>query len=119
MAWDIEATDEFAAWYKRQPEPLRDAIYAKVELLEEHGPRLGRPHADTISKVSCHGNMKELRVQHRGDAYRILFAFDPRSVGILLVGGRKPDNRWYKKAVPAADKLYDTYIRELKQEGLL
>ena len=63
--------------------------------------------------------MKELRIQHGGDAYRVLFAFDPRRVGILLLGGRKPDNKWYKRAVPAADKLYDTYLHEIHREGLI
>jgi len=88
-------------------------------LLEERGPSLGRPHVDTLAKQSRHSNLKELRIEHRGDAYRVLFAFDPRRVGVLLLGGRKPDQKWYKTAVPAADKLYDRYLEELKREGLI
>lgn len=44
-------------------------------------------------------HMRELRIQHRGDPYRVLYAFDPRRVGgILLIGGTKGgDNRWYEK----------------------
>ena len=30
--------------------------------------------------------MRELRVQHRGNPLRILYAFDPRRVAILLLG---------------------------------
>lgn len=64
--------------------------------------------------------MKELRVQYAGDPYRILFAFDPRRTAILLFGGNKTgDDRWYDKMVPIADRLYDEYLKELKDEGLI
>ena len=119
MAWQAEVTDEFAAWYKSLPEELQDAIAAKVELLEQYGPYLRRPHADSLAKMSKYLNMKELIVQHGGDAYRIIFAFDPRRVAILLLGDRKPDDRWYKDAVPLADRLYGEHLRTLREEGLL
>ena len=119
MAWQVEVTDEFKAWYADQPEPVQNAIAAKVALLEEHGPHLGRPHAETLAKQSQHPNMKELRVQCSGDAYRVLFAFDHRRVAVLLMGDRKPDDGWYKKAVPRADKLYATLLKELSEEGHL
>jgi hypothetical protein len=52
--------------------------------------------------------MRELRVQHQGRPYRVLYAFDPRRVAILLIGGDKTGNdRWYEKFVPRADRLYD------------
>jgi hypothetical protein len=48
--------------------------------------------------------MRELRVQHQGRPYRILYVFDPRRVAILLLGGDKTgDDRWYEKNVPLAD----------------
>ena len=116
MAWEIEFTDEFGEWWITLTEKEQGAIDASVKLLEEFGPGLGRPHADSLSKMSKHANMKELRVQIAGDAYRILFAFDPRRVGILLMGARKADQKWYKDAVPKADALYDDHLR-LLQEG--
>lgn len=61
--------------------------------------------------------MKELRIAYRGDAYRVLFAFDPRQIGVLLLGGRKPDRKWHKKALPAADKLYDEHLAQILSEG--
>jgi hypothetical protein len=33
--------------------------------------------------------MKELRVQHEGHSYRILFAFDPQRNAYLILGGDK------------------------------
>ncbi len=119
MAWELEATDEFQGWWKSLSDDEKVAVDAKIRLLEDFGPALPRPHADTLSKMSKHANMKELRIQHAGDAYRVLFAFDPRRVGILLLGGRKADQRWYKSAVPKADALYEEYLNELREEGLL
>ena len=64
--------------------------------------------------------MRELRVQHKGEPYRILYAFDPRRVAILLLGGSKGGNdRWYSENIPIADKLYDEHLEELKKERLL
>jgi hypothetical protein len=64
--------------------------------------------------------MRELRIQHKGRPYRVLYAFDPRRTAILLLGGDKTGNDdWYRENVPIADRLYDEYIDELKQEGLL
>jgi hypothetical protein len=64
--------------------------------------------------------MKELRIQHRGQPYRVLFAFDPRRVAILLIGGGKRGKaRWYREFVPVADRLYDEHLETLRSEGLL
>ncbi len=64
--------------------------------------------------------MRELRVQHQGEPYRILYAFDPRRVAILLIGGKKTGaNRWYDEYIPKADQLYDEHLQLLKKEGLL
>lgn len=50
----------------------------------------------------------------------MLYAFDPRRVAILVIGGCKTgNNRWYKEYVPVAEKLYDEHLRGLKREGLL
>lgn len=54
-------------------------------------------------------------------ALRVLFMFDPRRQAILLLGGDKSGawNDWYEWAIPAADDLYDDYLDELRQEGLI
>jgi hypothetical protein len=63
--------------------------------------------------------MRELRVQNGGRPLRVFYAFDPRSA-ILLIGGDKTgDNRFYERMVPVADDLYDTYIEEIRKEGLI
>jgi hypothetical protein len=64
--------------------------------------------------------MRELRIQHAGEPYRVLYAFDPRRAAILLIGGNKTgDDRWYEKYVPIGDRLYEQHIDTLKKEGLI
>lgn len=116
--WSIEITDEFEAWWLTLDIAEQESITASIELLEEEGPSLGRPHADTV-KGSKHASMKELRTQCRGKPIRSFFAFDRRSA-ILLIGGDKTgDARFYQRMIPIADKLYDSYLAELRKEGLI
>ena len=119
MAWEVEYTEQFLAWWDELTEPERIAITAAVALLQEKGPALTRPYVDTLSKDSQYPNMKELRLQHAGRPYRIMFAFDPRQSVILLIGGVKSGKGWTAKMVAAADKVYSQYLRELKKEGLI
>lgn len=85
-------------------------------LLQKLGPSLPRIQADLIHS-SRHANMKELRIQHSGRPYRVLFAFDPRRCAILLIGGDKTGNkRWYEDFVPVAVGPYDQHLEALKKE---
>jgi hypothetical protein len=118
MEWSIEVTDEFREWFANLGRAEKIAIARKVDILEEVGPVLGRPDVDTV-KGSRFPNMEELRVQYGGQPYRILFAFDPRQTGILLIGGRKGPKSWYTKTIALADSIYARYLEELKKEGLL
>jgi hypothetical protein len=64
--------------------------------------------------------MKELRVQHDGDPYRILFVFDPQRQAVLLIGGNKrADKRWYEKNIPLAERRYIEYLEETKNGEFL
>lgn len=115
--WEVEYTDELGVWWGSLTESEQESVDVSVRLLEEKGPNLGFPHTSGIGG-SRHSHMRELRVQHQGRPYRILFAFDPRRCAILLLGGDKTgDNRWYEVHVPLADKLYDAHIETLKKEG--
>ena len=119
MAWEVEYTEEFGNWWRTLTPGEQVDVDAAVRLLEEKGPALTRPYSDVITS-SRHANMKELRIQHKGKPYRVLYAFDSRRMAILLLGGSKSGNRrWYRTAVPRADKLYDQHLRELQKEGLI
>jgi len=118
MAWTVEYTDEFGWWWNKLGVHGQDDVWAIVGLLAEQGPNLPFPHSSGISG-SRHSHMRELRIQSRGKPIRVLYAFDPRRTAILLIGGVKSDNRFYKQMIPTADRLYDDYIAELKREGVL
>jgi hypothetical protein len=119
MAWQVEYTDEFEQWWNTLSEEEQISLDASVRLLEARGPHLGFPHSSAIEQ-SKHSHMRELRTQHQGRPYRTLYAFDPRRMAILLIGGDKTgDDRWYETNVPVADRLYDEHLRQLRKEGLL
>jgi hypothetical protein len=119
MAYEVEYTDEFEQWYVTLDAKTQASIDAIVKLLEQEGPNLPFPWSSAVNG-SRHQHMRELRVQHKGDPYRILYAFDPRRVAILLLGGNKKGNdRWYEEYIPQADKLYDQLLKELENEGLI
>lgn len=116
MIWEVEYTDEFELWWIGLDECEQIDIASVVNLLEQCGPNLKFPFSSAIEggKVS---HLRELRIQHAGEPYRVLYAFDPRRHAILLLGGNKTgDNRWYEKNIPLAEKLYREHLKILKQE---
>jgi hypothetical protein len=113
MAWEVEVSDEFIEWYEALSEPEGVSVDSAVDKLEEYGPTLGRPYADTL-RGSIHPNMKELRVQHAGRPLRILFIFDPRRNAYLILGGDKTgDANWYVDAIRRADAIYARHLKEI------
>ena len=119
VVWEVEVTDEFVEWWNGLTVDQQESLTDRVDLLAERGPDLGRPVVDRIHS-SRHHHMKELRAA-KGGALRVLFMFDPRRQVILLLGGDKTGewDAWYEWAVPLADDLYDTYLTELRNEGLI
>jgi hypothetical protein len=116
VSWDVEYTKEFETWWNALSADEQVEIAAKVELLEERGPALARPHADVIVS-SRHANMKELRGKVNERQLRVLFAFDPRRAALLLIGGDKTGKpKWYEEFVPIADDLFDRRLEALGQE---
>jgi hypothetical protein len=120
MAWDVEYTDEFETWWINELDSAgRESVAAYVALLEERGPALDYPYSSGIRRLR-YSHLRELRIQHEGRPYRVLYAFDPRRTAILLLGGtKKGDNRWYEVNVPLAEKLYTAHLKQLMEEGLI
>jgi hypothetical protein len=119
VEWEVEYTDEFEGWWDGLSEAEQEDVAAYVTLLEKKGPTLPFPYSSDI-RGARHTHMRELRVQHKGRPYRVLYAFDPKRAAILLIGGDKTgDERWYDTNVPLADELYDRHLAALKKEGLI
>lgn len=114
MEWEIEYTDEFEKWWSSLSEKEQIAVAATVGLLERMGPHLAFPHSSGVNG-SRHGHLRELRTQCEGRPLRTLYAYDPRRVAILLIGGDKTGNdRWYDIFIPIADRLYDEHLLEIQ-----
>lgn len=117
MEWEVEYTDEFGLWWNSLNEDEQISVDAVVGMLIEKGALLSFPYSSDV-KGSKYGVMRELRIQHKGEPYRILYAFDPRRAAILLIGGNKTgDSNWYNRMIPIADRLFAAHLRQLKKEG--
>ena len=115
MAWEVEFSDEFGEWWDGLTAAEQKSVDFTVRLLQELGPTLRMPRSSGVES-SRHAYMRELRIQHEGRPYRVLYTFDPRRAAILLIGGEKTGNdRWYEEYVPRADAIYDRHVCELER----
>lgn len=116
MPYEVEVSDEFKDWYEPLSEAEQNSIYRIVMMLEEAGPALAFPYSSGIQK-SKFSHMRELRIQHEGRPYRVLYAFDPARSALLILGGDKTsDDRWYDTMVPRADAIYTEHLTALQEE---
>ena len=114
--WEVEYTDEFGKWWHDLNESEQEDVAMVVGLLEAKGPSLPFPYSSGV-EGSRHSHLRELRIQHEGRPYRVLYAFDPRRMAILLIGGDKTgDDRFYERKIPVADRLYDEHLDGLQEE---
>ena len=109
--WSIGYTKEYEDWFSAQEEENKIAINAKVILLSEFGPHLGRPYVDAIH-CSKYKNLKELRIKYKNAIFRVLFCFDRSRNGWLLIGGNKKGKNnepFYEKLIDLAEKIIERY----------
>lgn len=114
--WEITTTDTFDEWFDALEDVDRENVIAAMIVLQQKGPLLSRPYADTVNG-SVHRNMKELRVQSKGNPIRAFFAFDPHRQAILLCAGDKTGNEksFYEKMIPVADREFTAHLNKLKE----
>ena len=118
MSWIVEIGDEFKEEFFTLEEDVRTEILALTRLLQQFGPRLGRPRVDTL-KGSRHANMKELRFSAVDGEWRLAFAFDTKRNAILLVTGDKsgvPERRFYRELIRKADDRFDAHLARLTKQ---
>ena len=116
MEWPVILHPAFDPEFDALPPTVRDELLAALMVLRKMGPALGRPRVDTL-EGSAFANMKELRIQHRGQPWRFLFAFDPNRTAVVLTGGCKAgDGRFYRNHIRAADRRFAAHLERLKPE---
>jgi hypothetical protein len=116
--WEVILHGEFEPEFDALPEGVQDELLAHARLLQQFGPQLGRPRADTLNG-SQHANMKELRFDAAGGVWRVAFAFDPNRKAILLACGDKSggsEKRFYRQLIEKADARFDMHLARVRQE---
>lgn len=113
--WNVVTTDLFDQWFNEQDDATQEKVLAGLIALQQGGPSTGRPLVDTVNG-SAYPNMKELRVQHKGEPIRAFFAFDPARQAVVLCAGNKVGNekQFYKIMIPIADREYARHLAELE-----
>lgn len=98
-------------------EPSKEAVYQRVLLLQEFGPNLPRPYADTLKGSMKYKNLKELRAQTKAHVLRIAYYFAPARRVFLLTGGDKKgknEERFYRNLIAEAEGI----IAQHEEEGV-
>jgi hypothetical protein len=116
MPWTVVLADEFEDEFDALDPDIQDELLARIQLLKEFGPQLGRPNVDTLNDSSF-PNMKELRFQLDG-LWRFAFAFDTQRQAVILVGGDKEganQSRFYRNLIAKADERFGNHIKRLQQ----
>ncbi len=115
--WGVLFHEEFEPEFEALPQDVQNELLAHAKLLQQFGPQLGRPRADTLNG-SRHANMKELRFDAADGVWRVAFAFDPNRKAVLLVGGDKSggsEKRFYRQLIEKADTRFDAHLARIKR----
>ena len=118
MKWEVDLHDDFVPEYRGLHKDVQDELLARIELLEQFGPQLGRPRADTLND-SRHANIKELRFDAADGVWRVAFAFDPNRKAIILAAGDKSgvgEKRLYRQLIDKADARFDAHLAKIKRQ---
>jgi hypothetical protein len=117
--WEIITSEAYDAWFLAQTDDDKALIRYKVLLLEEQGPNLGRPHADTLKGSKKLSNLKELRAKTHTHVFRMAYLFDPERRGLLLTGGDKKgrnQRKFYKDLIKEAEQVYAAWLEKVVGE---
>jgi hypothetical protein len=79
---EVLFTDEFEAWWNDLSEEEQDSVDRVVGMLAHVGINLRFPYSSGVNG-STYSHMRELRIQHEGRPFRVLYAFDPRRNAVL------------------------------------
>lgn len=109
--WQVVTVKRFDNWFLSLNSDQQKSLLVGIFKLQEFGPLLARPYADTLHHNGQIQHLKELRIQHRGRPFRVFFAFDPQRQAVLLCGGDKTgDKRFYQRLLPIAASEFSHYL---------
>jgi hypothetical protein len=112
VAWTVEVTDQFEAWWDHLSEDERVSIDGMIHVLEAHGPLLDAPYSIETAG-SRYPQLRQLRVPHQGRDICVLYISDDwRSTLVLLTGGAAGRGEEFcsPEQVSVAEAIYGTYL---------
>jgi len=92
----------------------RAKIVALLSLLEEQGPNLKRPYADIIR-----GKIRELRIHHSSNQYRILYFFQMRDQIVLTHAFSKKTQQLRERDIELAERRMRDWTQRHSAGGAL
>jgi phage-related protein len=90
----------------------RAKVAAYLSFLEEQGPNLKRPYADIVR-----GKIRELRIHHSSNQYRILYFFQMYNQIILVHALSKKTKQLKKQDIDLAEKRMEDWMRRFPAGG--
>jgi hypothetical protein len=112
----INATREFEGWIEALSHREQKSVLQVVKILEQVGIALGEPYSSALEGANY--PLRELRPKRGRSPLRIIYAFDPKREALLLLGGDKgADKRFYERALPRAERLWEEHLEDLEREG--
>lgn len=94
------------------PPKARGKMLRWLELLEQQGPQLLRPYADIVQ-----GKIRELRTEHSGVQYRLLYFFWGRRV-VVTHGFVKKTMAVPEAEISRAIRAMHDFYRQLKERSI-
>ena len=91
----------------------RAKVAAHMSLLEEQGPNLKRPYADVVR-----GKIRELRIHHSSNHYRILYFFHLREQIVLVHAFSKKTQQLREKDIELAERRMEHWMRRFPAGGV-
>jgi phage-related protein len=91
----------------------RAKVAAHMSLLEEQGPNLKRPYADVVR-----GKIRELRIHHSSNHYRILYFFHLREQIVLVHAFSKKTQQLREKDIELAERRMEDWMRRFPAGGV-
>jgi len=90
----------------------RAKVAAHLSILEEQGPNLKRPYADIVR-----GKIRELRIHHSSNQYRVLYFFHVRDQVVLLHAFSKKSQQLKEKDLELSAKRMADWIQRFPAGG--
>ena len=90
----------------------RAKVAAHRSILEEQGPNLKRPYADIVR-----GKIRELRIHHSSNQYRVLYFFHVRDQVVLLHAFSKKSQQLKEKDLELSAKRMADWIQRFPAGG--